>query len=190
MKNFNPNLRHLASAFALALFAVTAFAQDAGFADELKDYSVSATKYPRSRSSGYSTATPTEIPGAKVVTTKDLIGMLASETKPIVVAAYGAQKTVAGGSVMDGAGEDRLLGPDKEKFATALSGLTAGDKSKPIVFYCPDRNAGFPITRLCMPWTWVTPTCTGIEADGMRGKQLIKNSKRRLEVGDQWTVLS
>ena len=136
IKNFNPNLRHLASALALALFAVTAFAQDAGFADELRDYGVSATKYPRSRSSGYGTATPTEIPGAKVVTTKDLISMLAGEPKPIVVAAYGAKTTVAGGSVMDGAGEDRLLGLDKEKFANALSGLTAGDKTKPIVFYC------------------------------------------------------
>ena len=120
----------------MALLATTAFAQDAGFADELKDYGVSATKYPRSRSSGYGTATPLEIPGAKVVTTKDLISMLASQTKPVVVAAYGAQKTVAGGIVMDGAGEDRLLGLDKEKFANALSGLTAGDKSRPIVFYC------------------------------------------------------
>lgn len=130
------NFWHLSSAFALTLCAVTSFAQDVGFADELKDYGVAATKYPRPRSSGYGTATPTEIPGAKVLTTKDLISMLASDTKPIVVAAYRAEKTVAGGIVMDGAGEDRLLGLDKEKFDNALSGLTAGDKSKPIVFYC------------------------------------------------------
>lgn len=120
----------------MALLATASFAQDAGFADELKDYGVSATKYPRSRSSGYGTATPLEIPGANVVTTKGLISMLASDTKPIVVAAYGAQKTVADAIVMDGAGEDRLLGPDKEKFANALSRLSAGDKSRPIVFYC------------------------------------------------------
>ena len=136
MKTLASCLRYGVSALAVTLFTGLAMAQDAGFADERKDYGVSATKYPRARSSGYGTATPTEIPGAKVVTTQELISMLASESKPIVVAAYGAQKTVAGGVVMDGAGEDRLLGPDKDRFANALSGLTAGDKARPVVFYC------------------------------------------------------
>ena len=140
MKNFQSTFQHLVGALAIFLLATTAFGQEAGFAEELKDYGVSATKYPRSKSSGYGTATPLEIPGAKVVTTKDLIAMLASDTKPVIVAVYGAQKTVAGGTVMDGAGEDRLLGLDKEKFATALSGLAAGDKSKPIVFYCHESK--------------------------------------------------
>jgi|ERR1700726_166858 PQQ-dependent catabolism-associated CXXCW motif protein len=136
MKRFNSNLRHLVSALAVALLAVTAFAQDTGFADELKDYGIAATKYPRPHRFGYGSETPTEIPGAKVVVTKDLISMLASDAKPIVIAAYGAQKTVPGGIVMGGAGEDQLLGLDNEKFINALSVLTSGDKSKPIVFYC------------------------------------------------------
>ena len=121
---------------ASALFALVALAQDAGFSEELKDYVVSATKYPRSRNAGYGNATPTEIPGAKVVTTKELMSMLDSENKPAVVAAYAAQKTVDGGMVMNGAGEERLLGLDKDKFAKALAGLTGGDKARPVVFYC------------------------------------------------------
>jgi len=136
MKSFKSNLGHFLCTVAMALMTVTTFAQDMGFADELKDYGIAATKYPRSRSSGYGSETPTEIPGAKVVTTKDLMSMLASKTKPIMVAAYNAKKTIAGGVVMDGAGEDRLLGQDKEKFANALSGLTSGDKSKTLIFYC------------------------------------------------------
>lgn len=136
MKSFCSSFCRLVAGVAVALLTATASAQDTGFAEELKDYGVSATKYPRSKSSGYDSATPTEIPGAKVVMTKDLIGMLASDSKPIVVAAYGAAKTVRGAIVMDGAGEDRLLGLDKDKFANALSSLTSGDKSKPIVFYC------------------------------------------------------
>ena len=129
-------MRRGISALALTLFAVTASAQDTGFADELKDYSVPATRYPRTKSAGYGTPTPLEIPGARVVTTKELISMLAGDAKPIVVAAYGAQRTIAGGIVMEGSGEDRLLGLDKEKFDNAMSSLTGGDKSKPIVFYC------------------------------------------------------
>jgi PQQ-dependent catabolism-associated CXXCW motif protein len=136
MATSQSNFRHFLAAMAASLLAFGAVAQDAGFADELKDYGVSATKYPRSRSSGYGSSTPLEIPGAKVVTTRELITMLASQTPPVVVATFGAQKTVAGGMVMDGAGEERLLGPDKDKFAAALAGLTANEKSRPIVFYC------------------------------------------------------
>ena len=136
MKTIGTNLRSLFAAFAVSWMVVSAFAQDTGFADELKDYGVSATKNPRPRSSNYGSATPTEIPGAKVVTTKDLITMLAGETRPVLIAAYSAPTMIPGSIAMDGAGEDRLLGVDREKFPKALTKLTSDDKSKLIVFYC------------------------------------------------------
>ena len=136
MKNLRWSLQNLLAFFAISMLSMVSFAQDTGFADELKDYGVSATKNPRSRSSNYGSATPTEIPGAKVVTTKDLIAMLAGETKPLLVAAYSAPIMIPGSIAMDGAGEDRLLGVDREKFPKALTKLTSDDKSKLIVFYC------------------------------------------------------
>ena len=136
MKTVSTNVRTLIAAFAVSLLTVSAFAQDTGFADELKDYGVAATKYPRSRSSNYGSATPTEIPGAKVITTKDLMAMLTSDNKPVLVAAYGSQTFIPGSITMDGAGEDWLLGLDRDKFPKALSKLTSDDKSKAIVFYC------------------------------------------------------
>lgn len=136
MKDFFPGFTRFVACVALAVMAAGCFAQDTGFAEELKDFGVAPTKYPRTKSAGFGMPTPMEIPGAKVVTTKDLIEMLAGDAKPVVVAAYRAEKTVAGGIVMDGAGDDRLLGLDKEKFEKTLASLTAGDKSKPVVFYC------------------------------------------------------
>ena len=109
---------------------------DVDFADERKDFGVAPTKYARTRSAGQGTSTPTEIPGGKVVTTKGLIDMLTADQRPVVVVAYGTQTVVPGGVVMDGAGEDRLYGLEKEKFAKALNSLSAGDKSRPMVFYC------------------------------------------------------
>lgn len=62
--------------------------------------------------------------------------MLVNNTPPIVVAAYSAKAAVAGAFVMDGAGEERLLGPDRERFEKGLATLTGGDKAKAVVFYC------------------------------------------------------
>lgn len=136
MKISRSFLRLLSLALALGSFQVIAIAQDVGFAEEAKDFGVSPTKYPRSRSSGYGSATPTEIPGAKVVTTDNLATMLIGDAKPVLIVVYGETQVVPGAYVMDGAGEDRLLGPDKGKFAQAMAKLTDGDKSKLVAFYC------------------------------------------------------
>lgn len=121
---------------ALSLLSSLALAQDAGFAEELQDFGVPATKYPRSKSAGYGAPTPSTIPGAKVVTTKDLISMLSTDKRLIVVAAYPAKSTIAGGPTMDSAGEERLLGPDRDKFEKGLVDFTEGDKARAVVFYC------------------------------------------------------
>lgn len=134
MKQRSRHWCHAAAALVLAVFAGAALAQDAGFADESKDFGVAATTYPKLNR--YGEPTPTEIPGGKVVTTQDLAELLKADAKPVVVVAYGAQKTVPGAVIMDGAGEGRLLGADQDKFVHALETLTAGDKAKPVVFYC------------------------------------------------------
>lgn len=133
-KHFLPACLH-AAALAFALCTGAAYAQDAnGYADELKDFGVSATTYPKMNH--YGEPTPTSIPGGKVVSTDQLAQMLKSGAKPAVFVAYAAKKTVPGGIVMDGAGEGRLFGADQDKFAKALESQTAGDKAKPVVFYC------------------------------------------------------
>jgi PQQ-dependent catabolism-associated CXXCW motif protein len=121
-----------AAALAFALCAGAAHAQDAnGYADELKDFGISATSYPKMNH--YGEPTPTSIPGGKVVSTDQLAQMLKGGDKPRVFAAYAAKKTVPGAIVMDGAGEGQA---DMDRFAKALQAQTAGDKTRPVVFYC------------------------------------------------------
>lgn len=134
MKTRSQHWRQAVAALALFMSAGAVLAQGAGYADELKDFGVPATTYPKMNR--YGEPTPMETPGGRVVSTQDLAEMLKAEAKPVVVVAYGAQKTIPGAITMDGSGEGRLLGPDQDKFSHALETLTSGDKAKPIVFYC------------------------------------------------------
>lgn len=122
--------------FLLSFASLIAGAQETGYADELTDFGIIPIDFPRSRAQGYGAPTPTTIPGAKVITTQALMEMRAGKTKPALFVAYNAQSVIPGAIVVDGAGEERLLGPDLERFTSLLARETQGDKTRPVIFYC------------------------------------------------------
>ncbi|WP_433692009.1 rhodanese-like domain-containing protein [Herbaspirillum seropedicae] len=111
-------------------------AQNNGYADELVDFGISPIDFPRSRSLGYGAPTPVSIPGAKVITTNQLMEMRKADPKPALFVVYNAKSVIPGSIEVNGAGEDRLLGPDLDRFTKVLAAETGGDKSKPVIFYC------------------------------------------------------
>lgn len=134
MMTITTRIRHLLLLLFLGAMHALSAAQDTGYADELKDFGVAPTDYPRTQ--GYGSPTPTSIPGAKVVSTQELVEMRKADPKPVIFVAYGAQGVIPGAIVAEGSGEGRLLGSDLEKFTNLLAKHTNGDKSRAVVFYC------------------------------------------------------
>jgi rhodanese-related sulfurtransferase len=122
--------------FLLVLTSAIAGAQETGYADELVDFGILPIDFPRSRAQGYGAPTPTTIPGAQVITTQALMEMRAGRPKPVIFVAYNAKSVIPGAIVADGAGEERLLGLDLEKFTRLLARETQDDKTRPVIFYC------------------------------------------------------
>ncbi|MEG0147840.1 MAG: rhodanese-like domain-containing protein [Comamonas sp.] len=128
--------RRVLLAVALIMGSALAFAQEVGYADELMDFGVIPSNAPRSRAQGYGAPTPTSIPGAKVITTRELMEMQSANPKPAIFVVYSAKGVIPGAISANGAGEDRLFGLELEKFTKLLAKSTNGDKSLPVVFYC------------------------------------------------------
>jgi PQQ-dependent catabolism-associated CXXCW motif protein len=108
------------------------------FANEGKDWGVAPTTTARRSSSGYHAATPLTIPGAKVIKTGALKALLDMDKSVVVVDVLDGKDRVSipGAYWMQGGGEGVLYGAEKSRFAAALEKLTAGDKSRSLVFLC------------------------------------------------------
>jgi rhodanese-related sulfurtransferase len=118
---------------ALTFASSNAWASD--YADESKDFGVSEMKNPKGPP--YGSATPLTIPGAKTITTEQLKDMLGKEPKPVLIDALAASDMIEGAEGLgNGIGEQRMFGKDRSMFPKALQSLTAGDKARPVVFYC------------------------------------------------------
>jgi PQQ-dependent catabolism-associated CXXCW motif protein len=111
-------------------------ASSTNYADEMTDFGVSATAYPRTAQQGYGTPTPMTIPGGQVISTDKLAAMISGPNKPAIFVVYPAKSVIPGATVLAGAGEDRLFSKAQETFTRALSDATSGDKTRPVVFYC------------------------------------------------------
>jgi len=129
--------------FALPLCAAHAGAQDAlkpgvMYGDEDRDWKVAPTG--RFRTEEYHAPTPREIPGGRVITTFDLSRMLAQEVRPYLIDVLGGNvhRTIAGAFWMPGAGAGDMSKQEEERFRNALAGFAAGDKNRPLVFFCVD----------------------------------------------------
>lgn len=110
---------------------------DRVYADEAADWGIS----PRSTLlvGGYHARTPTTVPGARTISTADLLRLLTADPSVVVV-------DVLGGSAHPGLPQsvwlvDAGLGksfddPLQAKLGDRLAQLTGGDRQRPVVFYC------------------------------------------------------
>lgn len=122
----------------LTMLARPVLAQDA-FADELRDWGVSPTS--RIRVAPYTSPTPTTIPGAQTITTRELEALLApgKPSLPILldVAAGEGHVTLPGALWVPGMGRGtNFVDPLQASLIGLLDKLTQRDKNRALVFFC------------------------------------------------------
>jgi PQQ-dependent catabolism-associated CXXCW motif protein len=102
------------------------------FAEEDRNESVPSQKALREQQ--LHAPTPTEIPGAKVITTEALRKALSGEKPPVLVDVRRAQEVIPGAHMNNALGTD-FTSSGARVAADFLTGI-APDKSAPIIFYC------------------------------------------------------
>lgn len=132
------SLARFSACAVMLLAAVLAYAAgEARFADEDHDWGVAPTI--QLRQPPYHSPTPREIPGAKVVYTRELEGMLNGPNRPLLIDVLSDEghETLAGTIWLGGAGRGENFNDAVQRNLTPLlSRLTVGDKAKPLVFFC------------------------------------------------------
>jgi PQQ-dependent catabolism-associated CXXCW motif protein len=140
-------LRNKWAALLLVGMAVSgiASAQQPGaepvFADEDRDWGIAPTSHLRQQP--YHAPTPREIPGAQVVSTRQLLAMLTSADPPLLVDVLSGEGhlTLAGAKWLAGAGRgSNFLDPVQSILTQLLGQLTGGDKARPVVFFCANSQ--------------------------------------------------
>jgi PQQ-dependent catabolism-associated CXXCW motif protein len=106
------------------------------FANEDRDWGVAATDTPRS--APLHAPTPRSIPGGRVIKTLELKALLDANKDVVVIDVQGGttRRTIPGAYWLPGAGSGQFFRAEKFRFIEALEKLTAGDKTRPIVFLC------------------------------------------------------
>ena len=126
------------AACAVVLFAAAAYAaSESRFAEEDHDWGVSPTT--QLRQPPYHSPTPREIPGAKVVYTRELQAMLNGPDKPLLIDVLSGEghETLAGAIWLGGSGRgEDFDDPVQRNLAPLLLRLTGGNKAKSMVFFC------------------------------------------------------
>lgn len=130
-------LQNVLLAVLLAAQAANCAAQ--AFADEDRDWGVVAVE--RLRRPPYTAPTPTTIPGAKVLATRDLQAMTsASQPGGLVlvdVASGEGHATLPGAVWVPGAGHGTsFVDPLQAQFIDLMAKLTGGDRARPLVYFC------------------------------------------------------
>jgi PQQ-dependent catabolism-associated CXXCW motif protein len=132
-------------AVSIGLFAMAAYGQVQfpkppdpvpTYANEAEDWSVSPVSKPKLPP--YHAKTPTTIPGARVIRTMELKGLLAANKNVVVIDVLDSKerRSIPGAHWMHGGGDGQLYGAERARFSAALEKLTGGDKSRPLVFLC------------------------------------------------------
>ena len=107
------------------------------YADEDRDWGIAATN--RLRQQPYHAPTPREIPGARVVSTRELHAMLAGPNAPVLIDVLAEERhvTLVGAVWLSGAGRGaNFLDPLQAALTQLLQQLSRGDKARPLVFFC------------------------------------------------------
>lgn len=128
--------------FAAVIAGQCGSAAAQGYADEDRDWGVAPVE--RIRGAPYTAPTPSAIPGAKLISTRELQALLGDGRTPkpggpllVDVAAGEGHATLPGAVWIPGAGRgssfvDILQG----QLIELLSKLTGADKARPLVFFC------------------------------------------------------
>lgn len=107
------------------------------YADEDRDWGIAATR--NLRQPPYHGPTPREIPGARVVHTTELRAMVNGSNPPVLIDVLSGEghETLAGAAWLGGAGQGGSLSDGLQSdLAPLLLRLAAGDKTRPLVFFC------------------------------------------------------
>jgi rhodanese-related sulfurtransferase len=112
-----------------------------GLADEDRDWGVA----PQSalRPAPYTSPTPLEVPGARLVRTDELSASLAGAGRPLLidVASGEGHVTLAGAQWWPGVGRGaNFVDAIQGEFATRLAQATGGDKAAPLAFFCVNAH--------------------------------------------------
>jgi PQQ-dependent catabolism-associated CXXCW motif protein len=120
--------------FALAL------AQEKSYGGEDREWNVAPTT--ELRTAGYHAPTPRAISGGRVVRTTELEAMRAAEPRPYLIDVLGgeAHRTIAGAFWLRGAGAGDMNAEESRRFLDAVAKFAAGDRNRPIVFFCADSQ--------------------------------------------------
>lgn len=140
---------HQRSQFAALILVVSigvaglpepAHANEKSYGGEDRDWNVAPTT--QLRTAEYHGPTPRTIPGGRTVSTIELESMLGGESPPYLIDVLGGQghRTLRGAFWLRGAGAGDLSADESRRFAGALAKFAAGDMSRPIVFFCADRE--------------------------------------------------
>lgn len=125
---------------SIPIAPAVAFAQERPYGGEDRNWNVAPTT--QLRTSDYHGPTPLTIPGGRIVRTAELRAMLMGRTPPYLIDVLGGQghRTIAGAFWMYGAGAGDLDADASRRFVGAVAKFAAGDKSRPIVFFCADSE--------------------------------------------------
>lgn len=125
---------------AIAVAPAPALAQERPYGGEDRDWNIAPTT--QLRTGDYHGPTPLAIPGGRVVRTTELHAMLMGRTPPYLIDVLGGQghRTIAGAFWMYGAGAGDLDADASRRFVDAVAKFAAGDRSRPIVFFCADSE--------------------------------------------------
>lgn len=130
----------VASLGLTGLAPVPAIAQERSYGGEDRSWNIAPTT--ELRTADYHGPTPLAVPGGRVVRTTELRAMLIGRTAPYLIDVLGGQghRTIAGAFWMHGAGAGDLSADESRRFVNAVAKFAAGDKSRPIVFFCADSE--------------------------------------------------
>lgn len=130
----------LVGALGIICQLAPALAQEKSYGGEDRDWNVAPTT--QLRTADYHGPTPRTLPGGRVVRTTELRSMLGDGSPPYLIDVLGGQghRTIRGAFWLRGAGAGDLNADEAERFADAVAKFAAGDKNRPIVFFCADRE--------------------------------------------------
>lgn len=127
----------LSSVLAFAQTPFPQLTQPIGtFSFEDKDWGVESTA--KAKRAPYHAPTPTSIPGGRTIKTLELKELMETSKGLVVVDVLdsSSRKSIPGAFWMRGAGDGQFFAAETSRFSAALEKITAGDKSKPLVFLC------------------------------------------------------
>jgi PQQ-dependent catabolism-associated CXXCW motif protein len=130
----------LVAGIGIVSSSTSALAEERSYGGEDRDWNIPPTA--QFRTDDYHGPTPRTIPGGRVVRTIELHSMLIGRSPPYVIDVLGGRghRTIRGAFWLPGAGAGDLGADESRRFVEAVAKFAAGDKSRPLVFFCADRE--------------------------------------------------